>query len=228
MKIRRLGRGRRRFRPVCANLDRSHLFQLNNQDNLCLFRAIELLRVRATESRHSFYRYLHNEERQLRDARALKESVKAINGSQSQRSDDNEEAGDGYDIVECGQQIQEVLNEKWPGVFKIFAFETCDALNIKPFYKTEVQQWKNPICIFYEEGHYEAIKTLNKFLGVHAYCLICETPFDIIRNHDLKCRGRCNNCSRIASYGPCLDDGTRIQCPDCNKFFKNRSDIFFL
>ena len=208
---RRVGAGRRRrFRPVRFTINRQGLHEIRNADtdSYCLFRAIELLRVKARSTKHSFSRYLRNEMRQSEDVNKLLRVL------------DVEDCPDGYEIEIYGPKIQEYYNRLYPGQFKIFAFDAEDP--IKPYYSSDVVAYKTPICILFTEDHFDAIKCLNTLLRVRAYCLSCETPYNKMADHNMQCKARCKNCGRVDSSGPCPNDGTPLnECGGCNKIFIN-------
>jgi hypothetical protein len=60
------GRGRK-IRPILHNINQKSLFFINNEDNLCLFRAINILRARAIFDLKEFQIYNVNHEEQLKD-----------------------------------------------------------------------------------------------------------------------------------------------------------------
>ena len=207
---RRIGAGRRRrFRPAHISIDRRRgLHEINNNDTNCLFRAIELLRVKAQTYKQDFYNYLRNEARQKEDVRNLMRALGVVNSM------------DGYEIETYGPRIQEHYDRLYPGQFKIFAFDAENPM--KPYYSTDVVDYNTPICVLFSEDHFDAIKTLNTLLGVRAYCLSCEMPYHSQLDHNMKCLARCKNCGRIDPSGPCPNDGTpRNECAGCNKIFIN-------
>ena len=208
---RRVGAGRRRrFRPVLITINRQGLHEIRNEDtdSYCLFRAIELLRVKARTSKHSFYRYVKNGRSQTEDVMKLLRVL------------DVGDCPDGYEIEIYGPKIQEYYNRLYPGEFKIFAFDAEDPM--KPYYSSNVVDYKTAICILFSEDHFDAIKCLNTLLRVRAYCLSCETPYNKMMDHNMKCKARCKNCGRVDPSGPCSNDGTpRNECGGCNKIFIN-------
>jgi len=208
-KRRRVGAGRRRrFRPAQITINRRALHEINNEDSNCLFRAVELLRVKAQESWNTFSRFLRNEAKQTEDVNILMRAL-GVNNSE-----------DGYEIETYGPKIQQHYDRLYPGQFKIFAFDEENPM--KPYYSTDVVEYTTPLCVLFSEDHFDAIKSLNTLLGVRAYCLTCETPYNMESNHNMKCLARCKNCGRIDPSGPCPSDGTpRNECCGCNKIFIN-------
>ena len=61
------GKGRRRNRIFLPNTNPNSLIPISNDDNLCLFRAIDILRAKAILGRNGFYEYQLNPGRQRRD-----------------------------------------------------------------------------------------------------------------------------------------------------------------
>jgi len=205
------GRKRRRFRPVQITINRRGLHEINNKDSYCLFRAIELLRVKARESKHTFSRYLRNARRQTDGVKTIMRALNVDN------------CPEGYEIETYGPLIQQHYNRLYPGQFKIFAFDAENPL--KPYFSTQVATYKTPLCILFSEDHFDSIKCLNTLLGVRSYCLSCETPYNKMADHDMKCLARCKNCGRVKPSGPCPSDGTpRTECVGCSKIFTNAYD----
>ena len=204
------GRNRRRFRPVRIPINRQGLHEINNAgtDSFCLFRAIELLRVKARTYKQDFFRYLRDKRRQTEDVNKIMRELRV------------DTSLEGYDIETYGPMIQNRYNRLYPGQFKIFAFDEEDPM--KPYYSTNVVDYKTPICVLFSEDHFDAIKSISQLLQVRAYCLTCETPYHRNLDHNMKCLARCKNCGRIDPSGPCPSDGTpRNECGGCNKFFIN-------
>ena len=206
---RRIGAGRRRrFRPAHITINRRGLHEINNDDTNCLFRAIDLLRVKAQVDRMAFSRYLRDEGQQKEDVRILMRDLGVADSEH------------GYEVETYGPRIQRLYDELYPGQFRIFAFDADNP--IKPYYSTDVATYTTAICILFSEDHFDAIKTLNTLLGVRAYCLSCEMPYHSQLDHNMKCLARCKNCGRIDPSGPCPSDGTpRNECVGCNKIFIN-------
>jgi len=205
----RVGAGRRRrFRPAHITINRRGLHPINNDDSNCLFRAIEMLRVKAQSPKQTFYDYLRNEAKQTEDVNILMRTMGVVNSE------------DGYEIEIYGPKIQQHYDRLYPGQFKIFAFDEENPM--KPYYSTDVVEYKKPLCVLFSEDHFDGIKSLNTLLGVRAYCLTCETPYNKMADHNMKCLARCKNCGRIDPSGPCPNDGTpRNECVGCNKIFIN-------
>lgn len=61
------GKGRRRTRMFLPNTNPNSLIPISNDDNLCLFRAMDILRARKMMSPSAFSRYLLDDARQRRD-----------------------------------------------------------------------------------------------------------------------------------------------------------------
>jgi hypothetical protein len=66
------GSGKRKFHVDLPNIDPNALIKLPiDDDNLCLFRAIDILRAKSTQKRQTFHDFLTDADRQTRDVHAI-------------------------------------------------------------------------------------------------------------------------------------------------------------
>jgi hypothetical protein len=132
--------------------DDNAFLTLFDQDNFCLFRALEALRQKHMMAARTFYRYIRNEEAQNADIEALMKWTK-IN---------NNDNADGYDITECGAKIQAYYDHLHSGTFAIWVFGRYG--QAKPFWKSVPSNgFKKVLCLVYDdiEQHYYAIDSLK-------------------------------------------------------------------
>jgi hypothetical protein len=129
--------------------DDNAYLKLYDQDNLCLFRALEALRRKQTMAARTFYNYVRNEQNQNADIEALLKWTNIKNA-------------DSYDITEVGALIQAYYDHLHPGVFAIWVFGLYG--QAKPFWKSEPRiRPQKVLCLVYDdiEQHYYAINSLK-------------------------------------------------------------------
>ncbi|KAL3111279.1 hypothetical protein niasHT_013321 [Heterodera trifolii] len=108
-------------------------YEILNNNNFCLFRAFELLRLKFMLPRQRFSEYKRDERRQFENVRALCHATN-INV-----------ALPFYSIEEFGGRIQDYYNVLHPGVFRLFCFETYGKM--KPSWKADVEEYKHELCV---------------------------------------------------------------------------------
>lgn len=191
------------------NIDLDSVYTIDNDDSYCLFRAIELLRIKTIMCSRRFSEYLYNRRAQTDDVlRLLQELNIPLNE-------------DGYDVETYAPILQEYYTTKFPGVFKIFFFG--DVGYYKPFFKTNPAEFITPLCVYYANNHFMAIKNINTFFSIRNYCFHCEKPYNRDVNHLMSCRARCVMCCEVGK-GSCNEvvDYERW-CDGCHKTFKNEN-----
>ena len=99
-----LGRGRnKKNRQILFNIDINSLYEIRNEDNYCLFRALELLRARQRLSNLNFFNYRNDLIKQIDDVENLLLECEI------------EKDLDAYDIETYGDAIQTYYNRIQPG-----------------------------------------------------------------------------------------------------------------
>ena len=202
-----LGSGRKIPRHIQFNVDINALIKINNDDAYCLFRSLEMLRAKFQLSKWQFSRYKKDEGQQIDDVETLlkecgiKEDLNA------------------YDIETYGDIIQQYYDRLHPGEFKIFCFS--DVGSFAPFFQSNVNEFRTPLCLYFHHQHYDAIRMITTFFCKANYCFHCLMPYDKDVNHTSKCTARCKQCC-VVSSGPCSDEPEfERKCDGCNKTFKN-------
>lgn len=184
----------RKFGPFYQNFTRNAVIWVENQDNFCLFRALEMMRIKSMASRQSFFNYKNNQARQYADVIRLMRHLRIPLNRES------------YSIHDYGQKIQQYYDQRYglngQRTFKIFAYS--DWGHFKPFFSSDAQTFSNPLCLYYNNNHYDGIGCISSFFSVRQYCFACETPFDREANHDSSCRYRFRLC--------CAVDPSRCPC----------------
>ncbi|KAL3074551.1 hypothetical protein niasHT_034888 [Heterodera trifolii] len=137
-------------------------YELLNNDNLCLFRSFELLRMKCILPRQRFSEYKTDERKQLEGVHALC------------RGCDIDVNQPFYSIEEYGERIQEYYAALHPGMFRLFCFDTFGKM--KPSWKANINEYMHELCVVFYEGadgavgHYDAIKSIGKFFSTKNYC----------------------------------------------------------
>lgn len=204
--------GKRKIRKECLhNIDIDSLYQVNNntEDSYCLFRAIELLRKRNELTKQRFHDYCQNGRRQSEDVIELLTECGIPLNQQS------------YDPETFAQAVQDYYNRITPGEYKLFFFS--DVGYYEPFFKTQTNDFETPLCIYFSNGHFSAIRNLRLFFSIRNYCFDCEKPYDRESTHAMKCKARCIYCCAVG-HGTCDEEEAYERwCDGCHKTFKNQN-----
>lgn len=154
------GRGRKNFQNMVFqhNINQKALIKLDNEDNLCLFRAFEILRRKTSLTSNLYKSYKANEQKQNEDVQKMLEWCGI---------DDEEE---NYDITVFGQRIQDYYDEHFPNTYRLMAFENIGRM--EPFWKSEPSgDVEKVLSVLYENEHYTPINNVGKLLsGSNFYC----------------------------------------------------------
>ncbi|XP_061181223.1 uncharacterized protein LOC133189847 [Saccostrea echinata] len=192
------------------------ILQIDNPwDQFCLARAIVVTRLYSQKPEHpeslvewekrwirmrkGDYKYLD----QKNEALALMEQA----GCDIHRPCGPEEWG----------KLQQVLTPRYR--LKIFQFKsTSSKLTLEPVYKG----YGEGTClnVLLDDHHYDAIISMPGVTGNQYYCDHCDVGYSHIEHHRTQCPHRCNFC---LTDTPCPPDGSRIQCSQCQGFFKSRT-----
>jgi hypothetical protein len=204
----------RRFGPFFQNYSRNSVIWINNDDKYCLFRALEMLRKKTTSTKETFYQYKITPVRQYNDVQRLMKCLRIPLNKES------------YSINDYGEKIQQYYDRRYgqngKRTFKIFAF--CDWGKFKPFFESTAQTFTHPICLYYNNNHYDAIGCIASFFSVRKYCFACQRPFNRDATHDTHCHYRCRICCTVdPSRCPCLPEQFYIprKCKNCRKVFES-------
>lgn len=206
------GRGRK-IRDIKHNITPSRLLKIENNDNYCLFYALELMRIyesmlKKGKMTYMQFKYLKDNQKKRH---ALVEELLEKTGIPRGLKE--------YDVETYVPIIQEYWNKIYPGEFKVFIFAEFGLY--APVFKSAVDTYVHPILLYHSEKHFDGIRNINKFFGANKYCLECETTYNKDKDHSLNCKIRCKNCSSVGIQYPCKSDGFKKKCLDCNKEFIN-------
>lgn len=182
------GSGRKRLRKSEDNdiqyaYHDDGLIKINNlNDNFCLFHACEMARMdKVTRNRDRFRRYKESYAHQLENVQALMESIGAPDNLTS------------YDAEDWLQRVQDYYDQQYPGQFSIYVFQKYG--KYKPKMKTGNIHNLHPLCLYYDDEHYDTIPKINRFFAsVQNYCFACESPFQDLNKHRIKCALLCIMC----------------------------------
>ena len=92
-----------------------------------------------------------------------------------------------------------------------------------PYYQSTAETFRTPLCLYFHNEHYDAIRSITAFFCKRNYCFNCLTPYDKDLSHNIKCPARCKLCCTV-STGPCPDDNNFVEkCKNCHKTFRNET-----
>nr|CAD2196042.1 unnamed protein product [Meloidogyne enterolobii] len=194
---------------------RDELFiKIVNQNNLCLFYALEITRKYFTKelgARWNFTRYMQNKKRQLEDVFELLKAAKIPNDLPE------------YDAVVYVPIVVNFWNNQYKETgykFKVFVF---GSVNEKPIFKYGNENFNVPIAIFHSNNHFDGLRNVGGMFGFkHKYCFTCEKKYRKSKEHDVKCKSLCRFCGRIGSERPCMATANFFKkCDDCGKKYLN-------
>uniref|UniRef100_A0A914NZ18 DNA-directed DNA polymerase n=1 Tax=Meloidogyne incognita TaxID=6306 RepID=A0A914NZ18_MELIC len=71
--------------------------------------------------------------------------------------------------------------------------------------------------------HFDGVRRASDLFG-ELYCLSCESVYNRKSNHNISCKARCKNCSRVGPGFPCKNLNEFFNhCGGCGKDFKNEN-----
>ncbi|KAL3096273.1 hypothetical protein niasHS_004911 [Heterodera schachtii] len=211
------GRGRSNSFEIPYNISEGATYNLVNNDNFCLFRAFEWLRMKHVLPQQRFSDYKRNERGQQSDITTLCQAC-GINMNLPF-----------YSIEEYGERIQAYYDQHYPSTFRLFCFGTFGKM--KPLWKSKVIEYKQELCVLFTEGeagqagHFNPIKSIGRLFGTKTnYCFGCEIPYTHQTRHNGNCKWKCRNCQRVGNTfrGTCKDRGFCASCLGCGKTFESR------
>jgi hypothetical protein len=207
--------GGRRLKPIRHRINEGGLIKIQNVDNLCLFRAINMLYRRTIMSCHQFKNYKRNAVRQFDDVLHLMNATNIPPYAAA------------YSLEDYGQRIVDYYNGlHYDKIFKIFGFG--DVGFYKPYYQTNAERFNSPICVYYREDtpqpHFDAISNVATFFKSKYFCFSCCSTYSMKHKHNIRCKIRCQLCCVVDPMrGPCEAEANfEENCAGCGKIFKNR------
>ena len=73
------------------------------------------------------------------------------------------------------------------------------------------------IYLYYQANHFDVISSLPGFLSKNYFCYICYKAYDVTTDH--LCKGMCRSCR---GFG-CVIQGNGMTCDECDRLFKNQA-----
>ncbi|KAL3109583.1 hypothetical protein niasHT_016927 [Heterodera trifolii] len=191
----------------------SHIFKINNNDNYCLFYALELMRLYSLYKRgiitEKRWRWINNNQ-----TTALRQKVQLLLRDAGIPTTEPE-----YDAEIFIHQVQGLWSTKYPGEYKIFIFNDYQT---RPITKSDVTDYQFPIILYHHDKHFDGIKTLSKFFNKNYYCLSCESVYERKSRHSMNCSSLCHGCREVGVDYPCeAQQGYFKKCLHCNNYFYN-------
>ena len=193
---------------------RSCILNVYNEDNFCLFYAVELMRFYSLYRRRMIprmkWRWIYENQCTVLKELAMKLMQEA--GISFEEPD--------YDADIYIHNIQKLWNIKYPGQYRIFVFNDY---NTKPIAKTTTDCYQFPILLYYKNNHFDGIKTLGKMFNKNYYCLSCEKCYQKKLEHSTDCTSLCHGCREVGVDYPCEPQpGYYKKCVACKKDFYNQ------
>ncbi|KAH7696768.1 hypothetical protein AAVH_36159, partial [Aphelenchoides avenae] len=183
------------------------IVEINNRDNLCLFRGIDV---------HMFYH--EHGEGSWQAAQRYATKGEADRAAITLRVRARIPQKPAYGIQDA-EKVFEYLQKKYPDTYRLLIFS--DRSKTETVYNSG-NNAKYSICLYQHNGHYDVMKTPEKFFGSRFYCVDCEKTYCNASFHR-DCEVRCGQCFRSGAGFPCTGDWSiELECPDCRKFFANQ------
>ncbi|KAH7710411.1 hypothetical protein AAVH_22300 [Aphelenchoides avenae] len=183
------------------------IIEINNRDNLCLFRAIAV---------HMFYH--ETGEGMWKQAQRYSSKGEADRAASNLRVRSGVNRKSAYGVKDA-EKVFEYLQQKHTDEYRILIFS--DRSKTETVYNSG-NNAKYTICLYHHNGHYDVIKTPEKFFGAKHYCGDCEKTYTSIAFHR-DCVLRCAQCFRSGPGFPCTGEWKdEHECRDCRKFFANQ------
>ncbi|KAH7705547.1 hypothetical protein AAVH_27240 [Aphelenchoides avenae] len=183
------------------------IIEINNRDNLCLFRAVEV---------HRYYHETGEGEWKAAQRYANKGDLDLAASTLRTRAGINRKSAYG---IKDAEKVFEYLQKKHPGEYRILIFS--DRSKTETVYNSG-NNAKYNICLYHHNGHYDVMKTPEKFFGKRLYCVDCEKTYCNASFHR-DCKVRCAQCFRSGAGFPCTGEWKdEYECRDCRKFFANQ------
>ncbi|KAH7708672.1 hypothetical protein AAVH_24076 [Aphelenchoides avenae] len=113
--------------------------------------------------------------------------------------------------------VYDYLEKTYPETYRILVF--TDTSGTRTVYNSG-NNAKHTICLCYHDGHFDIIKTPQKFFRKRHYCVDCEKTYENLKGHS-GCKIRCRQCFRNGYGYPCKGE-MALECPDCHKLFPSQ------
>ncbi|KAL3109604.1 hypothetical protein niasHT_014538 [Heterodera trifolii] len=212
------GGARRRLAPVRHQITEKCLIKIRNQDNFCLFYALQATMVAKTHglSRSAFYEYIHG--RYGQRGKFQEETQQLMRRIRAPFNLDNYDA-DTY----VPRVIEHWNNTQQQYRLAVFIFGASG--HYKPLYKYGPADYNTPLILYFNNNHFDGVQFVSGLFAGKKYCLACERPYSRPSLHDQSCKAHCMLCSRVGPEFPCSasPSGFFKKCDGCNKVFRNNA-----
>ncbi|KAI1707751.1 hypothetical protein DdX_12307 [Ditylenchus destructor] len=209
-------------------VEERHRIKTCNEDNFCLFYALEASRKFLDHERikqegknpdlwerQKFYNIMYGATFKTRKARKLLAEKVMENARISKLLSE-------YGLNHV-KKVQEWYDQSFPGLYRIVVFD--ENPNLVPLWMcAERRRYTVPIYFTMDggRGHYDAITHIAKFFKVANWCVDCQCVYNKAINHRIKCVARCPGCTGMGWGYPCPEqNGCFRLCKNCNRKFKN-------
>ena len=171
---------------------------ITNKDDLCLARALVVNIARIEKDRQ--YNYITNSSRPLQRERAF----------------DLHEAAN-VPLGPCGLKEVDLFQQYLVNYQIIVVSGDQDNAIIYPPQPRANPNPEKSIYLYYQDNHFDAIRSLPAFLNNNYFCHRCHKGYDVTTDH--LCNGMCQSCR---GFGCVIQNGG-IECNECNRLFKNQT-----
>ena len=198
------------------------LIRIANDNNQCLFYAIELSRLFHDEkiinglkraraqipchllTKFSFYRLLKNAERQKQH----------INNFLKEIDVDRKKESYGIDDLHI---LQEYYDKIYPGMYRIVVIDD----NAKVLWKGDMDR-KFIVALLYTDSHFDVLKNIAAYFKHKKFCIECQKFYNKDTYHRFNCKARCKDCGRVKN-GQCESEAdVQIECQHCLRIFMSK------
>ena len=191
------GRSKRTTLNIREYLKKKSIITINNNDNLCLARALVVAVARIEKDPK--YDQIRKSNRDIQHQRAM-ELHRSAN----------------VPLGPCG--IPEVkLFQKYLTNYEITVVSgDCNDSIIYPPKPTDDDNI-TPIYLYLHDKHFDVITSMPGFLSRSYFCHRCSKPYSSTSDH--LCDTMCGSCR---SFG-CVPEGDEVVCAECDRLFKSKS-----
>ena len=171
---------------------------ITNKDDLCLARALVV-----------------NIARIEKDPR-YKRIIEPGNNTQRERAFDLHEAAN-VPLGPCGLKEVDLFQHYLVNYQIIVVSGDQDNAIIYPPHPRTNPNPEKSIYLYYQDNHFDAVRSLPAFLNMAYFCHVCHKAYDHTTDH--LCKGMCQSCR---GFGCVIQDGG-MTCQECDRLFKNQT-----
>ena len=171
---------------------------ITNKDDLCLARALVV-----------------NIARIEKDPR-YKRIIEPGNNMQRERAFDLHEAAN-VPLGPCGLKEVDLFQQYLVNYQIIVVSGDQDNAIIYPPHPRTNPNPEKSIYLYYQDNHFDAVRSLPAFLNMAYFCHVCHKAYDHTTDHLFK--GMCHSCR---GFG-CVIQDNGMTCQECDRLFKNQT-----